>query len=164
MSSSVVGVMNHRKPVDTMSGDHNTHPFTRLSHRELSPAMKVLGIDHVQLAMPPGGEEQARIFYAEVLGLQEVAKPPALLTHGGCWFRGPRTEIHLGVQDPHLPATKAHPGFLVADLEEARHRFLAADVEVIVDHSVPAVRHFYVKDPFGNRLEFIQKGDGFSEP
>jgi len=117
----------------------------------------IVGLDHVQLAMPPGGEADARAFYAGVLGLTEVPKPEPLRARGGCWFRGPRVEIHLGVEDPFVPARKAHPALRVRDLEAAA----AALDRVQRDTSVPGVRRLYTADPFGNRIELIQDGDHF---
>ena len=70
-------------------------------------------IDHVQLAMPPGGEELATWFYEGVLGVPRVPKPPHLAIRGGCWFERGGLRIHLGVQEDFVPATKAHPAFTV---------------------------------------------------
>ncbi len=123
--------------------------------------MNIAGIDHIQLAMPPGGEAEARRFYGELLGLHEVAKPAGLVGRGGCWFSGPGVAVHMGIEEPFTPQRKAHPAFRVVDLEAARMRFQAAGVAVTQDDSVPHVRRFYASDPFGNRLEFIQEGDAF---
>ena len=128
------------------------------------PAMRLTGIDHVQLAIPPNGEATARAFYGGRLGLREVAKPNALAPRGGCWFVGPGIHLHLGVADDFQPAHKAHPAFSVANLAALRNRLIEADVSVIEDESVPSVRRFYASDPFGNRLEFIEHADrGFTE-
>jgi catechol 2,3-dioxygenase-like lactoylglutathione lyase family enzyme len=123
----------------------------------------ILGLDHVQLAMPVGGEDKARGFYGALLGLREVPKPPGLASRGGCWFKGADTYVHLGAQEEFAPARKAHPAFLVADLEALRQRFERAGIVTIPDDAVPYVRRFYTVDPFGNRLEFIQYGNGFSQ-
>ena len=124
--------------------------------------MQIVGLDHVQLAMPPGGEAEARHFYGEVLGLAEVEKPAPLAAKGGCWFAGPGTAVHLGVQADFVPARKAHPAFRVADLEACHRALEAAGVTATGDSSVPGVRRLHVFDPFGNRLEFIQAGDRFT--
>jgi len=117
--------------------------------------MKIVGLDHVQLAMPAGQEDQARAFYAGVLGLAEVEKPETLRARGGCWFRGGGVELHLGVEEPFAPARKAHPALRVADLEAA-----AAVLEHVQrDTNIPGVRRLYTADPFGNRIELIQDGD-----
>ncbi len=122
----------------------------------------VAGLDHVQLAMPPGGEEDARGFYAGLLGLSEVPKPEPLATRGGCWFEGSETILHLGVENDFRPARKAHPALLVTDLEACRATLAAAGAAITPDHSLPGVRRFYTADPFGNRIELIQAEDGFS--
>lgn len=123
----------------------------------------VTGLDHVQLAMPAGREEDARRFYAGLLGMTEVAKPPPLVSRGGCWFEAPGTVVHIGVEDGFVPARKAHPAFRVADLESARQALDAAGAPVQADDTLPNVRRFYTADPFGNRIELIQDGDGFGQ-
>ena len=123
--------------------------------------MHIAGLDHVQLAMPPGKEAEARQFYGDLLGLLEVEKPEPLAAHGGCWFEGPGTSVHLGVQDNFVPARKAHPAFRVVNLEHLISILAAAGVPVRRDESWPGVRRFYAADPFGNRLEFIQDVKGF---
>ena len=123
--------------------------------------MQIVVLDHIQLAMPPGGEAEARRFYGEILGLAEVPKPAALVSRGGCWFEGHGVVVHLGVEEDFVPARKAHPGFRVVDLAEARHVLEAAGAPIIPDDTLPNVRRFYTADPFGNRIEFIQEGDSF---
>lgn len=113
-------------------------------------------LHHVQLAMPAGEEERARAFWVGVLGLVEVAKPPALAARGGLWVRGDGVELHLGVEADFRPARKAHPGLRVADLDAVAARLTAAGVEVTWDDDFPGHRRFYAADPFGNRLEFLQ--------
>jgi catechol 2,3-dioxygenase-like lactoylglutathione lyase family enzyme len=105
-------------------------------------------LDHVQVAAPPGCEEAARAFYGGLLGLRELEKPDALRARGGVWFE----HLHVGVEDDFRPARKAHPAFLVDDLDELAARI--GDVEW--DDAVPGVRRFYASDPFGNRLELVQ--------
>jgi catechol 2,3-dioxygenase-like lactoylglutathione lyase family enzyme len=111
---------------------------------------------HVQLAIPPGAEEQARGFYAGVLGMEEIAKPAELAKRGGCWFRGGELEIHLGVEEPFAPARKAHPGIIVNDLVELQGRLEAAGYDATEDSLLPGFRRIYTSDPFDNRLEFLQ--------
>jgi len=123
--------------------------------------MEISGLDHVQLAMPRGGEGQARAFYGGLLGLPEVAKPAALAARGGCWFQLPGGGLHLGVEEPFAPARKAHPALRVRDLAAARAALAAAGVPITPDETVPHVRRFYAADPFGNRIEFMQEGDQF---
>lgn len=123
--------------------------------------MKITRLDHVQLAMPPGGEEAARDFYGRILNLRELEKPPQLLANGGCWFTGDSIELHLGIQADFVPARKAHPGLRVANLEAARAHLQAAGITIIADKSGVQMQRFYIHDPFGNRLEFMQEGDTF---
>jgi putative hydrolases of HD superfamily len=109
-------------------------------------------IDHVQLAMPPGGEELATWFYSELLGVPRVPKPVELAIKGGCWFERGALRIHLGVQDDFVPATKAHPAFAVGDLERLA---LALETAGVNPRRVdgPDGPQVYVDDPFGNRIE-----------
>jgi catechol 2,3-dioxygenase-like lactoylglutathione lyase family enzyme len=118
--------------------------------------MPVLGIDHVQIAIPPGGEEAARAFYAGLLGLAEIPKPAAIRGRGGVWFRAGEQELHLGVEDPFAPARKAHPGLVVDDVDELSRRLRVAGHEPQVDGAIPNVKRVFVHDPFGNRLELRQ--------
>ncbi len=123
--------------------------------------MQIVALDHIQLAMPAGQEEQARHFYQNVMGFREVAKPEQLAARGGCWFAHDGIQVHLGVMTHFMPATKAHPAFRVADLETAKHTFLDANIPIKPDNTLPNVRRFYVNDPFGNRIEIMQDGDLF---
>jgi catechol 2,3-dioxygenase-like lactoylglutathione lyase family enzyme len=125
--------------------------------------MQIVNLDHIQLAMPAGGEEAARAFYGGLLGFAEVPKPAELAARGGCWFQGPGIGIHMGVEAPFSPARKAHPAFMVEDLEAARQVLSSAGVPITPDDTLPHVRRFYAADPFGNRIEFIQAGDRFDE-
>ncbi|MGH3098673.1 MAG: VOC family protein [Streptosporangiales bacterium] len=113
-------------------------------------------LHHVQLACPPGSEEALRGFYGGVLGLDEVAKPPALQSRGGCWFRGYGIELHLGVEQDFRPARKAHPGMQVRDLDAWAGRLSDAGYPVRFDDDFPGMRRFYSEDPYGNRLEFLE--------
>ncbi len=114
----------------------------------------VLGIDHVQVAAPPGCEPAARAFYGGLLGLEELPKPEALRARGGCWFRAGAQELHVGVDRPFAPARKAHPGLVVSDLDGLAGRLAAAGVAVEPDDSILGTKRFHAADPFGNRLEF----------
>jgi diguanylate cyclase (GGDEF)-like protein/PAS domain S-box-containing protein len=122
------------------------------------PIPRLLGLDHVQLAMP-GGEEAERAaehFYVGVLGLERVTKPPALAARGGCWFEGPSVRVHLGVDGEFRPATKAHPAIMVDDLDVLCQRIVAAGGEVRPADGLPGVARIHTDDPFGNRIELIQ--------
>ncbi len=119
--------------------------------------MQLAGIDHVQLAMPAGGEARARAFYGGILGLTEVAKPAALADRGGCWFSGPGISLHLGVEDSFAPARKAHLAFRVRDLAAARSVLEAAGVPLSDDGLDVGFARFHAQDPFGNRLEIVSR-------
>jgi catechol 2,3-dioxygenase-like lactoylglutathione lyase family enzyme len=116
----------------------------------------VVGLDHVQLAMPEGGEEAARRFYAGTLGLREVAKPANLAARGGVWFEGGAARVHLGVERDFRPARKAHPALLVRDLPGLAARLRARDVEPVEDEPLQGFDRLYVSDPFGNRIELLE--------
>jgi catechol 2,3-dioxygenase-like lactoylglutathione lyase family enzyme len=117
----------------------------------------LVGFHHVQLAMPTGEEARAEAFYSGVLGLENVEKPDSLRGRGGCWFRGPGVEVHLGVEEPFRPARKAHPAFLVAGLDALRARIEGAGMEVDEQPPLPGYRRFHTFDPFGNRLEVLER-------
>jgi catechol 2,3-dioxygenase-like lactoylglutathione lyase family enzyme len=118
----------------------------------------VVGIDHVQLAMPAGREDEATAFYEGLLGLPRVPKPEPLAARGGCWFEAPGVKVHLGVEADFRPARKAHPALVVDDLDALRRRLTDAGVEVR-DGDDPSRRpQAYVDDPFGNRIELVAAG------
>jgi catechol 2,3-dioxygenase-like lactoylglutathione lyase family enzyme len=122
--------------------------------RILSP--RITGLDHVQVAAPPGREADARRFYGELLGLPELEKPEALRPRGGVWFAvGAEQQLHVGVATDFVPARKAHPALRVADLDALAARLSGAGIEVVWDDSIPGLRRFYVSDPFGNRVELL---------
>lgn len=117
----------------------------------------LLSVDHIQIAMPAGREEEACAFYAGVLGLAEVEKPAALSRRGGCWFESGTVKVHLGVDPDFHPAAKAHPAFLVGDLAVMERRALAADAIVKRDVALDGYARIHVFDPFGNRIELMQR-------
>jgi catechol 2,3-dioxygenase-like lactoylglutathione lyase family enzyme len=118
--------------------------------------MPILAIDHVQLAMPEGGEEAARAFYTGLLGIVEAAKPAHLAKRGGCWFEQGALKVHLGVEKAFQPAKKAHPAFLVEDLPALKQKLAAAGVTLRDDEPLAGYDRIYVDDPFGNRLELME--------
>ena len=114
------------------------------------------GLHHVQLALPPNGEDACRDFYVGILGLTEVDKPPVLAARGGLWVRADQLEIHLGVEEDFKPQKKAHPGLIVTDLDALAQRLHDHAWPVTWDDNFPGMRRFYTEDNFGNRLEFLQ--------
>lgn len=115
-----------------------------------------LGIDHVQLAIPVGQEDVARAFFVGTLGMVEVPKPPAMAARGGAWFRAGPTEVHVGAEADFVPARKAHPALLVADLREVVER---TGLDVRWSDEIEGSLRCHVDDPFGNRIELIEAGD-----
>ena len=120
--------------------------------------MTIVGIDHIQLAMPAGREEDARRFYSVLLGLLETPKPRELAKRGGVWFESSQVKIHLGVDQDFRPARKAHPALLVKDLRSLVERLRNASVAVADDEPLAGYYRVYVVDPFGNRLELMEAG------
>jgi catechol 2,3-dioxygenase-like lactoylglutathione lyase family enzyme len=113
-------------------------------------------IDHVQLAMPPGMESEARAFYVALLGMTEIEKPVELKKRGGCWFSSGPVQIHLGIEPDFRPARKAHPALLCRDYDELIARLRNAAIEVKDDQTIPGIQRCHISDPFGNRIELIR--------
>jgi catechol 2,3-dioxygenase-like lactoylglutathione lyase family enzyme len=117
---------------------------------------RLVAIDHVQLAMPPGGEDEATVFYQGLLGLERRPKPLVLAARGGCWFSNDDVVVHLGVETEFRSARKAHPALLVEGFDALCSELEAHGHPVRPDHDLPGVRRSYVDDPFGNRIELIE--------
>ena len=130
--------------------------------------MSILALDHVQLAMPEGGDADAIHFYQHLLGIPHRPKPPHLAVRGGCWFEqqvnkdannnnnNNTVKIHLGVDPNFVPAKKAHPALIVQDLGALVQRLQTAKVPVRRDEPLPGYDRVYVEDPFGNRIELME--------
>lgn len=116
----------------------------------------VVALDHLLLAMPRGKEAEARAFYGGLLGLPELKKPPNLEVRGGVWFKLGTQQLHLGVEKDFRPALKAHPAFLVNDLNGLRARLQQHGYVPYDDEPLAGYQRFYVADPFGNRLELLE--------
>ncbi len=112
-------------------------------------------IEHVQLAMPPGGEDTARGFYGDLLGMVETPKPAELAKRGGCWFESGRVQVHLGVEKDFRPAKKAHPALRCRNYAALVLRLSEAGVSLNEADDIPGVRRCHIQDPFGNRIELI---------
>jgi catechol 2,3-dioxygenase-like lactoylglutathione lyase family enzyme len=146
MDETVVG--HHRRAADQAARPK------RLCQTERVPISR---LDHVQLAMPAGGENQAVEFYSGLLGIPEVPKPPQLAGRGGCWFESEVVKVHLGVDPDFRAARKAHPAFIVADLAGLVTSLDGADVAVVAaDEPLEGYERVYVTDPFGNRIELME--------
>jgi catechol 2,3-dioxygenase-like lactoylglutathione lyase family enzyme len=121
-----------------------------------SPSAQVTSIDHVQLAAPHRGEDAARRFFGDLLGLPEIPKPEPLRARGGVWFAVGAQQLHVGIEEPFAPARKAHPAFRVTGIDELAARLEAGGHPVSWDDDLPGYRRFYVDDPFGNRIELLE--------
>lgn len=118
--------------------------------------MPVQRIDHVQLAMPAGGEQRAREFYQTLLGIPEVPKPADMAKRGGCWFERGELKVHLGVEAQFRAARKAHPAFIVSDLAALVAEIRSAGYPVTEDQAPSGYVRVFVDDPFGNRVELME--------
>jgi catechol 2,3-dioxygenase-like lactoylglutathione lyase family enzyme len=121
-------------------------------------SFEIVGLDHVQLAMPPGREGEAEAFYAGLLGLERIPKPAHLAARGGCWFSRGEVALHLGVEENFRPARRAHPALAVHDLPALKAALVAAGVEVRPNAERGPGQGCYVDDPFGNRIELLDAG------
>ena len=124
--------------------------------------IKIISIDHVQVCIPPGKEGEARNFYSGVLELEEIEKPESLKPNGGLWYRiGDTQELHIGIEERGIEQpgqeSKAHPAFEVLHLDEARNYLERNGIEINEETRIPGVSRFSIRDPFGNRLEFLER-------
>lgn len=143
--------------MDTRKHENGKFDIT-ITNRERAGKMTFAfkAIDHIQLAAPKGSEDTARKFFKDILGFDEIEKPEALKKNGGVWFRFGNHQLHIGIEEPFLPAKKAHPAFEVENLEELKKHLTTNGVDVIEDNNLPGAQRFYISDPFGNRLELLE--------
>ncbi|GLJ01798.1 VOC family protein [Bacillus safensis] len=116
-----------------------------------------VGIDHVQIAAPKGSEDECREFFSKILGMDEIPKPENLKKRGGVWFQCGTHELHIGIQENFIPAIKAHPAFKLKDIDKLKQRLIENNIKITEDEPLEGATRFYVNDPFGNRLEFLQR-------
>lgn len=121
--------------------------------------MAIVGLDHVQVSIPPGGEDEARRFYGDLLGLPEIPKPSTLAGRGGVWFACGPQQLHCGVEEAVAPSRR-HPALRTDDLDALLARLAAARCPIRTDAELPGYRRFYTEDPFGNRIECLEKMEG----
>ncbi|MBH0161162.1 MULTISPECIES: VOC family protein [Fictibacillus] len=117
--------------------------------------MKITGIHHVQICIPREKEDEARAFYKGILQLEEIPKPDALRKNGGIWFQFGHQQLHIGVEDQ-VYKGKHHPAFLVDDLTSFKDHLALHQVPIQQELPFPGFSRFTIRDPFGNRIEFIQ--------
>ena len=118
--------------------------------------MWITDINHLQIAAPKGCEPEARRFFGDLLGLEEIEKPAPLQLRGGCWFKIGSRQLHIGIEKPFQPAIKAHPAFSVSDIDSIFHLLERQGIRCVWDDALMGIRRFYANDPWGNRLEFTQ--------
>lgn len=113
-------------------------------------------LDHIQICIPPGKEDEARKFYTDILDLKEIAKPVELLKNGGLWYEIADIQLHIGVENEHNNS-KRHPAFEVENLDEVKQYLVSKNVKVKEGEKIPGVNRFSMVDPFGNRIELLEK-------
>ncbi|SDL92481.1 Catechol 2,3-dioxygenase [Halogranum gelatinilyticum] len=114
-------------------------------------------LDHVQLTVPPGTEQEAREFYTAVLGFEEIPRPESLREYGGMWLGAGDIELHLGIEDIDSEPSKRHPAFEVDDIDHARAMLEERDVTLFEEPPIPGRDRFSFRDPFGNRIELLER-------
>jgi catechol 2,3-dioxygenase-like lactoylglutathione lyase family enzyme len=120
--------------------------------------MNLIRVHHVQITVPKDAEDEARAFYCGVLGLREILKPESLAGRGGFWLEVADRQVHIGTEDgPDRARTKAHIAYLVDDLEAWRSRLAEVGIESLGGVPIPGYDRFEFRDPFGNRVEFLQE-------
>ncbi|MDR7072069.1 VOC family protein [Fictibacillus barbaricus] len=118
--------------------------------------MKIVGVHHVQLCIPANQEKEAQKFYCEILQLQEIEKPDSLKKNGGMWFQLGSQELHIGVENLSGPKGKQHPAFLVQEIDLWRNHLIEQGINIQKEAAIPGFNRFSIRDPFDNRLEFIE--------
>lgn len=113
-------------------------------------------LDHIQICIPPGKEDEARKFYTDILGLKEITKPVELLKNGGLWYEIADIQLHIGVEDEYNNS-KRHPAFEVENLGDVKQYLIAKNVKIKEDTEIPGIKRFSIFDPFGNRIELLEK-------
>jgi hypothetical protein len=116
----------------------------------------IVALDHVQLSAPPGSEDPLRGYYVGILGMTEIPKPPVLAARGGCWFRIGAVQIHVGIEDPFVPAKKAHPALRIDGITDYAKHIAALGAPVTWDYDLPGYHRCYSADPVGNRIELLE--------
>ncbi|HMS65878.1 MAG TPA: glyoxalase [Ignavibacteria bacterium] len=118
--------------------------------------IKIKKLHHIQICIPKGKEDEARKFYSEILSLNEIEKPDALKPNGGLWYQSGDIQLHIGVEDE-IINSKRHPAFEVEELNSVKEYLISKNTEIKEEIPVPGINRFSFRDPFGNRIEFLEK-------
>lgn len=118
--------------------------------------IKIIRLDHIQVCIPKGAEQEARAFYTDILGLDEIEKPAALKANGGLWYQIGEIQLHIGTEEM-TGKSKRHPAFEVAAVWEVRRYLESKGVPTKDDQAIPGCHRFSFYDPFDNRIEFLEK-------
>lgn len=122
--------------------------------------MSILRLHHANLNIPPNTEAEARAFYCDLLGLEEIPKPDVLQANGGFWLRLDNIDVHIGTQtDVDRHALKMHLAYQVDDLAAWRTKLATAGITIKENTAIPDFDRFEIRDPFGNRIEFVTPND-----
>ena len=119
--------------------------------------MEITRLNHVQISIPVGSEGEVRRFYCGLMGLRETPKPDPLVNRGGLWVEIGDLQIHFGVEDVDRVNTKRHVAFEVRDLAKTRQEFEQSGIKIAESIPIDTYDRFNIRDPFGNRLEFMQR-------
>lgn len=113
-------------------------------------------LDHIQICIPPGKENEARNFYTEIIGLKEIPKPEELIPNGGLWYQLPDIQFHIGTENE-INKSKRHPAFEITNLKDAKEYLKEQEVKIKEEIQIPGCIRFSFIDPFGNRIELLEK-------
>ena len=117
----------------------------------------IKAIHHAQVTIPKGDEAAAREFYVDTLGLTEVPKPQSLQGRGGFWLAVGALQVHVGTEDGiDRTASKAHVAYRVTGLDALKAHLASVGVDALDGVPIPGYERFEIRDPFGNRVEFIE--------
>ena len=120
----------------------------------------IKAVHHAQITIPKGAESEARAFYCDFLGLKEIRKPDSLADRGGFWLQVGDLQVHVGTENGvERERSKAHVAYLVDDLDQWRTALAERGVKILEGVPIPDYSRFEFRDPFGNRVEFLQRLD-----
>lgn len=125
---------------------------------EVLLSLGIVGIDHIQIAVPKALEQECLSFYRTVLALPEIEKPEKLKSRGGAWFQvSPTTQMHIGIDPEGSPKSKRHICFLVSELAAAKSAARSHGVFIEEEGATEGLTRFFIRDPAGNRIEIGQR-------